>query len=120
MGDIMKSTSEFDIKFGEKLEYNRVLKGLTRQQLAERLNITQQQLQKYEKGINRVSVSRANDICKILNIELDWLIESEPVIRNKNNKALTDIMRMANELTDPAKLTSLKKLVKAYTLSFKS
>lgn len=120
MGVVMKSTSEFDVKFGEKLEYNRVLKGFTRQQLAKQLNITQQQLQKYEKGVNRVSVSRAYDICRILNIELEWLIGSDLVVKSKNNKALTDIMQMANNLEDPAKLSSLKKLVKAFTLSFKS
>jgi len=65
-----KSVNDTDLSVGRKILQLRLSAGMTRQDLAEKLGITHQQLQKYEKGVNRISVSRLVDIAKNLNVSI--------------------------------------------------
>ena len=58
---------EVDQFVGSKIYSLRLAKGLSRQQLAEVIEVTHQQLQKYEKGINRISIGRI-----LLNSQSSW------------------------------------------------
>lgn len=51
---------------GEKLRQERLVRGFSMKVLADALGITHQQVQKYEKGINQISVEKVLDICRIL------------------------------------------------------
>ena len=66
---MVKQTNGFDKKLGEKIAKCRKALKLSRKALADKIGITHQQLQKYEKGVNRVSVSWLIDICKLLKIK---------------------------------------------------
>lgn len=55
-----------DIYLGAKIKERRRLLGLTLEDLAKALDLTYQQVQKYEKGINRITVSRLCDISRAL------------------------------------------------------
>ena len=55
-----------DIHVGRKIRETRVLKGFSQEQLGSRLGVSFQQVQKYEKGTNRVGSSRLWDIAQIL------------------------------------------------------
>jgi transcriptional regulator with XRE-family HTH domain len=57
-----------DIFAGKMLRHTRDAIGMSQEELAKALRITFQQVQKYEKGINRISVSRLFDICNVLNV----------------------------------------------------
>lgn len=57
-----------DIYAGKQLRKLRTVKGLSQEQLGRALNITFQQIQKYESAKNRLSVSRLHDICLVLDI----------------------------------------------------
>lgn len=59
---------------GEKLRKIRLHRGFSQSQLAERLNITFQQVQKYEKGSNRLPLYYLVEICKIFQAPLDYFI----------------------------------------------
>ena len=59
-------TEKVDIIIGMKIHELRIAMGLSRQQLALRINVTHQQLQKYEKGTNRISAGRLASIAKAL------------------------------------------------------
>lgn len=67
---------------GEKIYSLRLAKGLSRQQLAEAIGVTHQQLHKYEKGTNRLSVGRLVMISQALSKDIsyfyDGLDASEP------------------------------------------
>ena len=56
-----------DRVIGERLRAYRDINGLSQTELGEAIGVTFQQVQKYERGKNKVSVSRLIDICKILN-----------------------------------------------------
>lgn len=63
-----RSASSFDVKLGERVRARRLALGISQQELAEALGITFQQIQKYEKGTNRIAASRICDIAQTLNM----------------------------------------------------
>lgn len=54
-----------DLHIGKKLKEERLLSGMTQDQIGELVGITFQQIQKYEKGINRISASKLYEISQI-------------------------------------------------------
>lgn len=67
--------NETDKHVGQRVKLRRTLLGLSQQQLASRLGITFQQVQKYEHGLTRVSASRLFDIAKVLDAPIDFFFE---------------------------------------------
>lgn len=61
-----------DQHIGTRMRVRRCLLGLSQQELAARIGLTFQQVQKYEKGQNRISASRLYDISQALNVELKY------------------------------------------------
>ena len=73
-----------DLYVGRRIKLLRKQKHITQKDLAERLGITFQQIQKYEKGLNRLPASRMLSICMALNITpndlfLDLLSKEYPL-----------------------------------------
>ena len=64
-----------DVHVGKRIRHRRWLVGMTQQQLAERVGIKFQQIQKYETGANRVSASRLWDIADALDVEVSFFFE---------------------------------------------
>src|SRR6202163_4796700 len=64
-----------DRSVGRRIRILRVGRGLSQTALASELGLTFQQLQKYEKGTNRVSASRLHDIAQILGVEVASFFE---------------------------------------------
>ena len=65
-------SSRIDKFIGNKILHLRESKGITRQKLADKINVTYQQLSKYEKGIDRISVSRLVLISKALSKNVSY------------------------------------------------
>ena len=59
-----------DVHVGKRIRHRRWLVGITQQQLAEKVGIKFQQIQKYETGANRVSASRLWDISETLDVSI--------------------------------------------------
>ena len=64
--DKQKSPKQADIIVGSNVRQRRVMLGMSQEKLGEALDITFQQIQKYEKGTNRVSASKLVDMALIL------------------------------------------------------
>lgn len=73
-----KAPSPVDVYVGSQIRLHRKLLGMSQTELAERLGITFQQIQKYEKGTNRVGASRIQAIASILGIKVNVLFPSSP------------------------------------------
>jgi DNA-binding transcriptional regulator YiaG len=67
-----------DTYIGTQMRNGRTALGLSQEVLGEKLGVSFQQIQKYEKGINRVSAARLFEICKTLKIPLARMFESDP------------------------------------------
>lgn len=64
-----------DVHVGKRIRHRRWMVGMTQQQLAEKVGIKFQQIQKYETGSNRVSASRLWNIAESLNVEVSFFFE---------------------------------------------
>jgi transcriptional regulator with XRE-family HTH domain len=60
----------------------RVLVGMSQEKLGERLGLTFQQVQKYEKGTNRIGASRLQQISEILTVPVSYFFEGAPLSSN--------------------------------------
>ena len=67
-----------DLHVGKRLRELRMLKGLGQSQIAKLLGITFQQVQKYERGANRVSASRLYDIAEALGVPVSYFYDDIP------------------------------------------
>lgn len=67
-----------DIYVGEKLKKRRKLLGLSQTQMADMLGISFQQIQKYEKGTNRISASRLVDLSNVLEVNITYFFNEIP------------------------------------------
>ena len=64
-----------DVHVGKRIRHRRWMNGTTQQQLAEKVGIKFQQIQKYETGMNRVSASRLWDIAHALGVDVSFFFE---------------------------------------------
>lgn len=64
-----------DVHVGKRIRHRRWMVGMTQQQLAEKVGIKFQQIQKYETGMNRVSASRLWDISEALSVPVSYVFE---------------------------------------------
>ena len=66
--------SPIDLYIGKRLRDFRWLAQMTQSDLAEKVDVKFQQIQKYETGANRLSISRAHMICRVLKISMTQLL----------------------------------------------
>jgi transcriptional regulator with XRE-family HTH domain len=64
-----------DVHVGKRIRHRRWMVGMTQQQLAEKVGIKFQQIQKYETGMNRVSASRLWDIAEAVDVPISFFFE---------------------------------------------
>ena len=64
-----------DAHVGKRIRHRRWMVGMTQQQLADRVGIKFQQIQKYETGMNRVSASRLWDVAEALGVQISFFFE---------------------------------------------
>ncbi len=64
-----------DLHVGRRMRLRRNLLGISQETLAHKLGLTFQQVQKYERGLNRISSSRLFDISKVLNVRVSYFFD---------------------------------------------
>jgi len=64
-----------DIHVGSRVRYRRMIIGMSQEKLGEKMNLTFQQIQKYEKGTNRIGASRLFQLSKILEVPVGYFFE---------------------------------------------
>ncbi len=64
-----------DVHVGKRIRHRRWMIGMTQQQLADKVGIKFQQIQKYETGMNRVSASRLWDIARAVDVPVSFFFE---------------------------------------------
>jgi transcriptional regulator with XRE-family HTH domain len=74
-----RSPLPVDVLVGQNIRIARLQKGLSQTELGERIGVTFQQVQKYEKGANRVGASRLTQIADVLQVPLPVLFEGSGV-----------------------------------------
>ncbi len=67
--------SPVDVHVGARLRVRRTLLGMTQTKLGDRLGVSFQQMQKYEKGTNRISSSRLYDLARVLDVPIEFFFD---------------------------------------------
>lgn len=64
-----------DVHVGKKIRLRRTILGLSQEVVGDAIGVTFQQIQKYERGINRVSSSRLHDLSRLLKVPISYFFE---------------------------------------------
>jgi transcriptional regulator with XRE-family HTH domain len=75
-----KSPSPIDKLVGSRVRMRRMMIGMSQEKLAEALGLTFQQVQKYEKGMNRIGASRLLQIANILGVPITYFYEGHETV----------------------------------------
>jgi len=70
-----KQANPIDIQVGNRVRIRRMLIGMSQEKLGDLLGLTFQQVQKYEKGVNRIGAGRLYEVARILNVPVDFFYE---------------------------------------------
>ncbi|KQT43119.1 Cro/Cl family transcriptional regulator [Aureimonas sp. Leaf454] len=73
-----KKANPVDIHVGSRVRLRRTMLGMSQEKLGEALGITFQQIQKYEKGSNRIGASRLQRICEVMKVPVSFFFEDAP------------------------------------------
>jgi transcriptional regulator with XRE-family HTH domain len=72
--------SPIDVHVGSRIRLRRTLLGMSQERLGEALGLTFQQVQKYERGVNRVGASRLFDLSRVLDVPISFFFDDLPEI----------------------------------------
>mgnify|MGYP003385974302 FL=1 len=122
-----------DIHVGRRLRLKRTFLGLSQEAVGKQIGVTFQQIQKYERGINRMGASRLYDFSKALGVQISYFFEgfgdyvmedgtmmvaAEPNTaafehENVNNRETLEVMRAYYRIKNPAVRKRIVELIKA-------
>tara|TARA_R110000787_G_scaffold144231_1_gene257978 strand:+ start:59110 stop:59613 length:504 start_codon:yes stop_codon:yes gene_type:complete len=124
-----------DIHVGDRLRQRRTILGLTQEKLAESVGLTFQQIQKYERGANRIGASRLFQFSQLLGISINFFFDgldqkmgdpaegyrlgidyrdNEPPERDEMNRRETlELVRAYYRIVDPEKREALMSMFQA-------
>lgn len=122
----LRKANEIDALVGKRLRLRRVMLGISQDELARRLGLTFQQVQKYELGTNRISASRLYQLAEILDTTVAWFFDNlgapdHLVPDNVNSERVTDafsrretleLVRIYYEIDNPAMRKQLYRMAR--------
>lgn len=73
-----KKPNPIDVHVGGRVRLRRMMLGMSQEKLGEQLGITFQQIQKYEKGTNRIGASRLQNIAAVLTVPVGFFFDGAP------------------------------------------
>ena len=101
------NAEDIDVSVGRRLRDQRTLLGLSQSALAQSVGLTFQQIQKYERGANRISACRLYQFSCLLDVDFDYFFGAMLNIDDCH-----DLMPAGTE--DPARMREVLTLVRAY------
>lgn len=105
---MVKTANEIDVHIGGRVKLRRMMIGMSQEQLGEALGLTFQQVQKYEKGLNRIGAGRLYRIAQILDVPVSSFFEGLPETGEEGGD---------EELSRMAELMSFLGTLEGYQLS---
>jgi transcriptional regulator with XRE-family HTH domain len=128
--------SPIDVHVGTRVRLRRTLLGMSQEKLGEALGLTFQQVQKYERGVNRIGASRLFDLARVLDVPIGFFFDDLPdamggMNRNRvagfaeaqdgfeedtlHRRETLELVRAYYRITDPAVRKRVFELIKSLT-----
>lgn len=94
-----KQPDPVDKHVGKLVRARRLMLEMSQEKLGDALGITFQQVQKYEKGVNRIGASRLQQIAKILEVSVSYFFEGAPDVEKQEGEGVfpEEVMRFLAE-----------------------
>lgn len=129
----MSTPHPVDIHVGRRLRLKRTFLGMSQEAVGKQIGVTFQQIQKYERGINRMGASRLYDFARSLGVPVSYFFEgfgdyvsdepqsaiaaeqNAPAFENEhlNNRETLEVMRAYSRIKNPAVRKRIVELIKA-------
>lgn len=90
-----RNPNSLDIHVGRRVRMARLSAGFSQERLAKALQVSFQQVQKYEKGTNRIGASRLSDIAGVLQVPVAYFFEDAPSVARADDAqqgAVTNVL----------------------------
>ena len=109
-------TESVDKLIGMKIHELRISMGWSRQQLATKIGVTHQQLQKYEKGTNRISAGRLKSIADALRKPVSFFFDEgdEPVGETIRDRLCIELQREFKKIKKPIEQNYIVNLTRLF------
>ena len=94
-----KQANPIDVQVGNRVRIRRMLIGMSQERLGDLLGLTFQQVQKYEKGVNRIGAGRLFEVSRILNVPVDFFYEGlapNPTAANEPDASAPPVMEFVS------------------------
>ena len=85
---VKKAPNPIDKHVGSRVRMRRMMIGMSQEKLGDSLGLTFQQVQKYEKGTNRIGASRLQQISHILQVPVAFFFEGAPALPGDANESI--------------------------------
>ena len=134
-----RASSPVDAHVGSKLRNRRNLLGMSQEDLASKVDLTYQQIQKYENGMNRIGASRLYELSTILKTSVSYFFEGlgktgkstgfgekdQTAFESNdddflNRKETDDLIRAYSQIEDPKLRRQIREMAKAMAQSAKA
>lgn len=106
-----------DIHVGSRVRLRRTLLGLSQEKLGDAVGLTFQQIQKYERGANRIGASRLFQLCNILDVDISYFFEDMPGgLKTTEGQVIKGLREQEQKTLEPDPLARREtlELVRAY------
>src|SRR5919107_3688638 len=77
----IETPNPIDVRVGARLRLRRMMLGLSQEKLAEMIGLTFQQVQKYERGANRIGASRLYELSRVLDVPVSFFFDDIDPVR---------------------------------------
>jgi transcriptional regulator with XRE-family HTH domain len=112
-GATVKEPQPVDRHVGSRVRMRRMMVGMSQEKLGEACGITFQQIQKYEKGTNRMGASRLHHIARVLDVPIAFFYEGASSDQGSNGSIMVD--GQSRSMTDFLATSEGLDLVRAFT-----
>ncbi len=117
------ASDPIDVRIGRRLKLRRTMLGVSQHELADMIDVTFQQIQKYENGANRISASRLYRLCRALGVPVSFFFEGVDddadgdadfpnALTPARKRELLAFIRSINKIDDPPLRTLVISLVR--------
>src|SRR3954468_20647363 len=109
----METPNPIDIRVGARLRLRRNMLGLSQEKLGEAIGLTFQQVQKYERGANRIGASRLHELSRVLDVPVSFFFDDTDPVRAPAMGGVLETL--VEELkADPLRSPEALELIQAY------
>src|SRR3954470_16739027 len=109
----METPNPIDVRVGARLRLRRNMLGLSQEKLGEAIGLTFQQVQKYERGANRIGASRLHELSRVLDVPVSFFFDDTDPVRAPAMGGFAEPAVEAFE-SDPLRKRETVELVQAY------